>query len=829
VRREQIIEDVVASTDRSSGELVGGRYEIVRSLGRGSMGEVLLARQLSLDRLVVVKRVVDAQSAPALVEEAWVAARLHHPNIVTILDVLELDGEPIVVMELVVGVSLRELMEQAPDGVPVEVALAIAIDLLRGLAYAHAVRSGDHVGVVHRDVEPRNVMVTFAGVTKLIDFGISRSLGDRTAPAAISEARGYMPPEQRRGQLVDARADQYAAGVTLREMLTGTEVGEDTAARRALVPCELTAIVERACAEHAEARYAGCGEMLAAIEGYVAARGIAATAMQVERWMTPRFAARRAELERHTEAPRRRARPTTPQPGVAPGLGAELPMLGPDPEEAAAMLRIGAASFELFRRYRAILHQFYSTSFADSRALAASARELVALDPGWAHSYALLALLEGRLTPEALHTGQTALARADAARDPAGMKLVDAFVRIARGELDAAYDLLVDVAAADDTDLLAAANAVVIAVVLHRTDEATAMTRRLHHDYPDLVFGVDLADVFRRGGRDAEAEAVIRAWVAAAPENVPARVELVRLDAGAGRMREAVEQAHATLVIHSERGDVLPELFETMIASEQFAIAQRIADRMLVGSALTRARGRYRLAIAAVFGGRFAAAYDSVRRAIDEHRAFGHESELVQCLELARSVAPLVGDADAQRRFTAELAEVFATWIGDAGTAAATRYELALLERRNTPPSIDDHLEGLADGPVRDVARRRMLRAAAVADCGSPHKAVAAGFSAFEENTASLVALGLCALRLRELELARRSLERATQIWSSMLGTQNSPYHAVLARFHLAGVVAELGDLAGARGWYEAFLRCWGDADRPIPEVASARKLLEHL
>jgi Tfp pilus assembly protein PilF len=122
-----------------------------------------------------------------------------------------------------------------------------------------------------------------------------------------------------------------------------------------------------------------------------------------------------------------------------------------------------------------------------------------------------------------------------------------------------------------------------------------------------------------------------------------------------------------------------------------------------------------------------------------------------------------------------------------------------------------------------------MLRAAAVADCGSPHKAVAAGFSAFEENTASLVALGLCALRLRELELARRSLERATQIWSSMLSTQNSPYHAVLARFHLAGVVAELGDLAGARGWYEAFLRCWGDADRPIPEVASARKLLEHL
>jgi tetratricopeptide (TPR) repeat protein len=175
---------------------------------------------------------------------------------------------------------------------------------------------------------------------------------------------------------------------------------------------------------------------------------------------------------------------------------------------------------------------------------------------------------------------------------------------------------------------------------------------------------------------------------------------------------------------------------------------------------------------------------------------------------------------------------VFGSLVGDAGSAAAIRFELALLDRReprpsDARPSIEAHLAGLEDGPVRDVARRRMLRAAAVAGCGDPEEAVAAGFSAHEENTASLVALGLCARKVGELEMARRSLERATQRWSSISNNQNSPYHAVLARFHLGGVLADLGDRTSARAAYEAFLRCWSDPDRPIPEITAARWHLE--
>jgi tetratricopeptide (TPR) repeat protein len=441
----------------------------------------------------------------------------------------------------------------------------------------------------------------------------------------------------------------------------------------------------------------------------------------------------------------------------------------------------------------------------------------------------LLANLAGRSTDEALAAIAAGLARADAARDPSGMQLVLASQMLARGDIEAAYEVLSRVVAIDDSDVLAMSTLVLIDVATHRTDEATALTRRLHDHYPDLVFGADLADAYRRSGRARAAVAAVEAWVAAAPENLSARVELARLSALAGDVARAGEQARATLVIHGERAGALPELFEAMVASNEVAGAHRIADRMLIGDELARARGRYRVAMVAVLEGRFAAAYDAVRRAIVENRAFAFQSELAQCLELARALAPLVGDVDAQRGFCAELASVFEDVVGDPATAAATRFELALLERRGGPPSLDEALHGLEHGPSRDVARRRMLRAAAVADCGSPHKAVAAGFSAFEDNAASLVALGMCALRLHEHELARASFERASHTWSAILSNQCSAYHAVLARFHLGVTAVELGEIAAARVAFEAFLTAWGDADRPIPEVATARTLLAQL
>ncbi len=920
----------------SSGKLVGDRYDLVRPLASGGMGEVVLARQVNLDRLVVIKRAVNQHSSRelrALVDEAHVAARLHHPNIVSVLDVVDASANPMIVFELVVGVSLRELIDRTPDGLPVAVALAIITDVLRGLAYAHSVPGGDQVvGVVHRDVKPRNVMVTFAGVTKLIDFGISRWLEPAPTDRTTSGTRGYMAPEQERGEPVDGRADQYAAGVTLREMLTGSPLRDDPDAKtsRMISSAELSSIVERATAARREDRYADAGEMIAALERYASTYGVQVSAMQVERWMGRNFADRKQELERDPAIGPRRPRAAMPAPQTAPArpqrkanramvmfsarnagapedawlqpivermvrrslrdredrrfhvgraddaaaielafsraddqfeleaiaddgrvaargagvsvacavgalagalaadLGAGLPPVDPDPGELAEALHVGAASVELYRRYRRLLHAYHATNAPDTRDLAGAARALVADDPAWAHAHVLLAMLEGITTSSAREAIAAARRAANPARDPSGTALIGALERFLDGDLEATFDQVDEVVGRDDADLLAGSLLLLPTALLQRTEEAAAIARRLHTKYPDLAFGVHLVETLRRRARDADADRVIREWSASTPESLLARVELVRLEARIGRLDEARARAREAVMIHGGRDDALPDLFEALVASDQLSDARAIADRMLVGSPLSRARGRYRVALIAVFEGQFAAAYDAVRRAIPDNRRYGIESELLQCLELARAVAPLVADVAAQRRYTEDLANVFATLIGDPGSAAATRFELALLDRQGAPPSIEAHLEGLEDGPVRDVARRRMLRAAAVAGGGDPEAAVAAGFSAFEENTASLVALGLSARRVGELELARRSLERATQRWSSISSKQNSPYHAVLARFHLAGVLADQGDRPAARASYEAFLRCWSDPDRPIPEITAARWLLDY-
>jgi len=508
-------------------------------------------------------------------------------------------------------------------------------------------------------------------------------------------------------------------------------------------------------------------------------------------------------------------------------FGADCEPVGPDAEELEAMRSIGATSAALLRRYRRVLHAHFATSLPDLTALAAEAREIIADDPEWAHAYALLVTIEGQATEAARTVLATARRAARAARDPSGMQLIGALELSARGDPEAAFQLEHEAFRQNGKDLLAGALLASWAMLARRSEEAAAITQQLHVAFPELSFGADLALWLRCEGRDGDADRVIHEWVAATPDNLPARVELVRIAANAGRLDQAQARACEMVMLHGDRDDALPELFETFVASGQLSRGREIVDRMLAGSPAIRAYGRYRAAVASVLEGRFTAAYDIAQHAIAEHRAFGMRSELTQCLELARSLAPLVADTHTHRRYTEELADVFAGMIGDAGTAAANRFEVALLECGGATPSIEDHLAGLEDGPMRDVARRRMLRAAALADCGSPHAAVAAGFSTIEENTASLVAFGICAQRVHELALARRSLALATRRWSSINNNQSSPYHAVLAQFHLAGVLAELGEHAAARASFEAFLRCWPAPDRHVPEITIARMMLE--
>jgi len=214
------------------GTTVLDKYVVEAALGSGAMGTVYRARHTRLARHVALKVMHDhLVPEPALLQrfyrEAKAAARLQHPNVVPVLDVGETpDGKHVMVMELVEGTSLGELMETS---LPPARILAIIRELLLGLEHAHA------AGLVHRDLKPDNVLVDRSGVARIVDFGIAtfartdEPLDRLTGTGMIIGTPLYMAPEQARGEPVDHRADLYALGIILYEMLSGTSPFEGTA------------------------------------------------------------------------------------------------------------------------------------------------------------------------------------------------------------------------------------------------------------------------------------------------------------------------------------------------------------------------------------------------------------------------------------------------------------------------------------------------------------------------------------------------------------------------------------------------------------------------
>ena len=223
-----------------------GKYLLERKLAEGGMAEIFLARPnpatapqlvVSLAQAgrnqIVVKRLFSHHSDEAefvrmFFNESRLAARLKHPNIVDIFDQGEVDGTYYLAMEFINGEDLRGIAQQA-DNVgkrpPFAIVCRIIIDMLAGLHYAHTLRSeaGEPLGLVHRDISPQNVLVTYEGDTKLIDFGIAKATQSRdheqTQAGLIKGKYAYMSPEQTRSGKLDARSDVFSAGVLLWELI----------------------------------------------------------------------------------------------------------------------------------------------------------------------------------------------------------------------------------------------------------------------------------------------------------------------------------------------------------------------------------------------------------------------------------------------------------------------------------------------------------------------------------------------------------------------------------------------------------------------------------
>jgi serine/threonine-protein kinase len=214
-----------------------GRYVLHDEIASGGMASVHLARLLGpvgFSRTVAIKRLhpqlaKDPEFVTMFVDEARLAARVSHPNVVPTLDVVANDGELFIVMEFVRGVSLVHLMravKQRGARVPVPVALAILGAMLDGLHAAHEAcdERGQSLGIVHRDVSPQNVLVGADGVARLVDFGVAKAIGrlhETTREGRLKGKLAYMSPEQLRAQPVDRRADVFSAAIVAWELLAG--------------------------------------------------------------------------------------------------------------------------------------------------------------------------------------------------------------------------------------------------------------------------------------------------------------------------------------------------------------------------------------------------------------------------------------------------------------------------------------------------------------------------------------------------------------------------------------------------------------------------------
>ncbi len=373
--------------------LVGREYRILGSLGAGGMGEIFLASAhgaSGFTKLVVLKTMrpelfAIERAREMFLQEARVAARLNHPNVIQVYEVTGLGRAPALVMEYLEGHALSSILSRAMArgaSVPLGFGVRAVVDALRGLQYAHDLRDfdGTPLGLVHRDVSPQNIVVTYDGQVKLLDFGVAK-IDATSIKTGAGERKGklrYMSPEQLSGRPVDRRADVYAMGCVLWEVATGRWLWHGTgdadlvlAVTTGRIPPprtvnpsahpHLSSIVLKAMALNPAERHASSVELRNELETFLADELHNATQEALGGYVAHEFRDLRAERSKFIQTQLRATTmrsaaaslPDTalPVPSVAPGAGetprglpAVAPSLPPPVATAPAGTTLHAAS-----------------------------------------------------------------------------------------------------------------------------------------------------------------------------------------------------------------------------------------------------------------------------------------------------------------------------------------------------------------------------------------------------------------------------------------------------------------------------------------------------
>ncbi len=336
-----------------------GRYELLERIDVGGMAEVFRAKlrgAAGFERIVAVKRILPyiAESAEVrtmFVDEAKLAVQLNHPNIAQVFDLGEVDGHYFIAMEFVDGHSVRAILERFAERgrrLPEDATCTILCEVAEALHHAHFAEDslGRPLGVIHRDVSPHNVLLSYAGEVKVIDFGLAKAANraSQTKAGVVKGKLAYLSPEQAHGRPIDRRSDLFSLGICAWEMLTGERAfrrdndretvlairaGEiEPPSRHAPVDPALERVVMRALAVDPDARFGTARELREALDAYREQAGHRLGKRELQALMRATFPERFAEE-------------------VAPGAAIELIKRKPPSVERPALPPLPAESTQI--------------------------------------------------------------------------------------------------------------------------------------------------------------------------------------------------------------------------------------------------------------------------------------------------------------------------------------------------------------------------------------------------------------------------------------------------------------------------------------------------
>ena len=299
-----------------------GQYLLLERIGSGGMAEIFRAKTFGaagFQKEYAIKRILpnlgaDEEFVEMFVNEAKLVVDLYHANIVQVFDLGEIDGSYFIAMEFVHGKDLLDLLARCTENdlkIPIKLTLYIIMEMLKGLDYAHEAKNriGEPLGIIHRDVSPSNIMLSYGGNVKVGDFGVAKAKTQThlTEVGTLKGKVGYMSPEQVRGEDIDRRSDVFAAGIILYESLTMTRLFmggndldvmlkirdsdiEEDLGRCRKVPPSLVAIMRRALAKKRDERYQSCGDLHAALQNFTYKHNIKATSTDLSSFLRLVFA-----------------------------------------------------------------------------------------------------------------------------------------------------------------------------------------------------------------------------------------------------------------------------------------------------------------------------------------------------------------------------------------------------------------------------------------------------------------------------------------------------------------------------------------------------------